>query len=64
MKIFVAVDVIEQRFLGTVAEVHAADGDRHHFRAGGHVAALHFLEGAVFPGSHDEARAKLAPGDF
>ena len=38
-----AVDVIEERFLGAVGEVHAAHGDSHHFRARSFVTILHLL---------------------
>ena len=49
------VDVIEERLLRAVGEVHTAHGDGHHLRAGGLVAPLHLQETAVLPGPYDKA---------
>src|SRR6266704_4400353 len=50
-----AVDVVQQRFFAAVGEIHAADGNGDHVRAGGGVRAGHFLKAAILPGSNDEA---------
>jgi len=62
-KDFVAVDVVEEGFLGLVAEIDAPDGDGDHVGTGSGVSAGHFGEAAILPCSDDEAGVKGAAGD-
>ena len=60
---FFAIDVVDERFLGLVGEIHATNRDGDHVRAGGGVSAGHFLKAAVLPCSDDEARIKRSTCD-
>ena len=61
-KIFLGIDVVEQRFLAAV-EVDAADGDGDHLGAAGFEGARSFLEGFVFSRADDQAGAERAAGN-
>ena len=61
---FVAIDVIEQRFFGAVGEIHAAHRNGHHVRAGGRVRARHFLKAAIFSRADNEPRVESAARDY
>src|SRR6516162_2531792 len=49
-----AINIIEQRFFRLVRQIDAANGHRHHVRAGCDVRAGHLLKAAVLPGSNDK----------
>jgi hypothetical protein len=62
-KDFVAVDVVEEGFLGLIGEIDAADGDGDHIGAGSGVGAGHFGEAAVLPCSDDKTGIEGTAGD-
>ena len=57
------VDIVEQRFLRFVGQIHAAHRHRDHLRSRSGVRPRHFLKTAVLPCSHNQPRLKRAPGN-
>ena len=58
-----AIDVVEQGFLGAVGEVDTADGDGHYFSARGGMAARHLLKIPVFSRTDEEAGTEGTTSD-
>src|SRR5262249_48005264 len=52
------VDVVEQRFLRAIRDIHAPDGDRDHLGAGGLVRLHHDRRRGILSGADDQARRK------
>ena len=61
-KIFIRIDVIEQRLLAAV-EIHPAHGHGHHVGATGLERAGGFLKRFVFAGPNDQAGTELPASD-
>ena len=63
MKIRSRVDVVEQRFLRPIGDVHATDGDGDHVGARRSMGVGHHGVRRVFPGADDQARAERPARD-